>query len=73
MKFTIQRDSDILDPGGPRYSFHGSFTERELLDLRLTGLDRAILQNCKTPPDFLLALETIYRAHQAKKNEAGNV
>ena len=70
MKFEIIKENDILDLSHPAYSFYGSFTERELIDLKLTGLDAEILRECESPADYLLALETIYRKHEADKAKA---
>jgi hypothetical protein len=64
MKFFIQSEDSILSIG-KNYSFRGSFSENELMGLKLTGLDREILSGCKSAADYLLALEVIYRKHEA--------
>ena len=66
MKFKIVSCRDHFS-SGELFRFHGSFTNRELEELRLTPLDRAIIDSPETTADMLLALECIYRAHETAR------
>jgi len=73
MRFKVETSHD--DVRNKRIRFEGEISDRDLMQLRLTGFDRKIVEDCRqgsTSDDWLLALEIIFRRHR-EQNEAKKV
>jgi len=63
MKFEI-----VSNDATGAIDFSGSFTAKDIIGLRLSQLDRHLMnQPCNTPSEYLLLLEMLYRRHEEKE------